>query len=211
MAGKIGYLYLAWAVAQTLKTSFTDEELAVACVKRYGANVKTYRKRPHQLRFDPPLFEAVGKRRCDVTGKLATAYITIPEGKRKDKRYASPVYRLAMLLRGEYTDEEIAVEREKRRAAECEKKRGGNQESIRKLGSKLREWPPLLVLTDRRPCGRTKKTASVYKALPSAEVERLRAMSLKEQRIWKRQIEAAVIRRMNDRLDDQNRQLLADS
>jgi hypothetical protein len=201
MGDKLGYLYRTFVVAQTLKTSFTDEELAVACVKRYGANVKTYRKRPHQLRFDPPLFEAVGKRRCDVTGKLATAYITIPD--HKDKRYANPVYRLAMLLRGEYTDEEIAVEHEK--------KRGGNQESTRKLGSKLREWPPLLMLTDRRPCGVTKKTASVYKALPSAEVERLREMSPKERSVWKRQIEAAVLRRMNDRLDDQNRQLLADT
>jgi hypothetical protein len=145
------------------------------------------------------------ERDCKVTGSAASAYTAVPldDHRLKDKRYWADAYQLLINHGGEFTDEELA--------AKFFKNRGGNQQSFRKQYHKLREWPPLLVQTDRRPCGVTRKPASVYKAQPSAEVERLRKFSETEQKIWKRQVHAAVLRRMNDRLDDQNRQLLADS
>src|SRR6187399_951745 len=181
MRKAVGFVDQAYFVAVTLEGNFTDEELAVACFKKKGGNLQSYRKRGHELRFEPQLLLYACRRKCTVTNKKASAYTAVPlnDPRVTDSKYRNDFYRLSLELGGEFTDEELALE--------CVKVWGGRTESFRKQGFRLRKWPPFLMLVDRRVCRVTKKSASVYKALPSADVERLRKLSKKEQKIWLRQ------------------------
>jgi hypothetical protein len=154
----LGYVHRAYLVALGIEGNFTDEELAVACAKKCGGNVQSYRKRGHELRRKPQLLKYACHRACNVTGKPAAAYTAVPWD---DPRCSHQVYRMAVTLKGDFTDEELALA--------CFKKYGGNQESFRKCCFKFRRRPALFKIVGKRKCRVTKKPATAYTAVPLKE------------------------------------------